>query len=109
MPHQVPIGPDHIKCPLWKKKMSEVCHKCPWWTCLRGKNPQTSADIDRWDCAIAHLPLLSIEVAQQVRQGAAATESFRNEVVARADAVRPLAPMGVEHAPSMPQPRLLGR
>jgi hypothetical protein len=48
------------------------------------------------DCAAA---LLNVEVAQQVRQGAAATESFRNEVVRRADAHRALpngAPIMIE-------------
>jgi hypothetical protein len=32
-------------------------------------------------CAIASMPMLQIEVAKQARSGAAATESFRNEVV----------------------------
>jgi hypothetical protein len=32
-------------------------------------------------CAVTALPMLQIEVAKEVRQGAAATESFRNEVV----------------------------
>lgn len=89
---QVPMGPENLVCPFHKKKMSDVCHKCPLWTCLRGANPQTGENMDRWDCAVAQLPLLMIETSQQVRQGAAATESFRNEVARRADSVRPLMP-----------------
>lgn len=67
---------------------------------MRGKNPNTGQDADRWDCAIALMPMLQIETAQQARHGAAATESFRNEVVKRADGVRPMA-AAVEHAKLM--------
>jgi len=41
----------------------------------------TGKEIDEWGCSIAWLPHLLIENAGQVRQGAAATESFRNEMV----------------------------
>lgn len=78
---QIPLGPSHLICPLHRKAMSKVCHSCPWWTQIRGKNPQSNEEIDQWNCAIGVLPMLNIEVAQQVRQGAAATESFRNEMV----------------------------
>jgi hypothetical protein len=44
-------------------------------------NPNTGEEIDRWDCAISFLPILLIEAAKEARQGAAATESFRNEMV----------------------------
>lgn len=54
---------------------------CALFTQLRGTHPQTGADIDEWGCSLAWLPILLIENAQQVRQGAAATESFRNEMV----------------------------
>ena len=86
MTAQIPHGPSHLYCPLWKKPMAKVCHTCPWWTQVRGRNPNSGAEVDRWDCAIAFMPLLQVEVASQVRQGAAATESFRNEVIARHDA-----------------------
>ena len=55
--------------------------RCAWFTCLRGTNPNTGQEIDEWICAVAALPLLQIEVAKETRQGAAATESFRNEMV----------------------------
>ena len=76
---QIPRGPKHLKCPQWKKAMSTVCHTCPWWTQVRGKDPQSNAEIDQWNCAISFQPMLALEIAQQVRQGAAATESFRNQ------------------------------
>jgi hypothetical protein len=63
--------------------MEQVCHKCPFWTQMRGVNPNTGDQVDHWGCAVAQLPMLLVETAMQARQGAAATESFRNEVVRR--------------------------
>lgn len=68
-------------CPQHKVDVSKVCHKCPWWTLLRGKHPQSEEQIDRWGCAIAWLPILMIEASQASHQTGAAVESFRNEVV----------------------------
>ena len=66
-------------CPLIKKDCVQL--QCAWFTQLRGTHPQTGAEIDEWMCAISAMPMLQIEVAKEARQGAAATESFRNEVV----------------------------
>ena len=66
-------------CPLIKKECVQM--KCAWFTCLRGTNPNTGQEIDDWRCAITALPLLQVEIAKEVRQGAAATESARNEMV----------------------------
>jgi hypothetical protein len=66
-------------CPLIKKDCVQL--KCAWFTMLRGTNPNTGKEVDEWMCAITALPLLQIEVAKEARQGAAATESFRNEMV----------------------------
>lgn len=92
---QIPRGPDHLKCPLWQRKMSAVCHTCPHWTQVRGANPNSGEQVDRWDCAIALLPLLLIENAQQSRQTGAATESLRNEIVSLAHR-RQAHPMMIE-------------
>ena len=54
---------------------------CPKFVSLKGKNPQTGADMETWGCVDSFLPLLLIEVSQQTRQAGAAIESFRNEVV----------------------------
>lgn len=78
---KIPHGDEGMICPLHKADMSTVCHKCPWWTHVRGKNPQNEELIDDWRCAVAMLPMLMLETSQQVRQVGAATESFRNEVV----------------------------
>lgn len=81
MTNQVPRGPDNLYCPFWRKKMSSVCHTCPNWTQVRGTNPNTGAEVDSWQCAVSILPMLLINTAKETRQGAAATESFRNEMV----------------------------
>lgn len=80
---QIPRGPETLVCPLLNKFMSKVCHTCPLWVQVRGKNPQTEEIMDKWDCSLAMLPMLMIENSQMSRQTGAAVESFRNEVVAR--------------------------
>lgn len=58
-----------------------VGEHCQLWTNVRGRDPQTGIEIDRWGCADAFVPLLLTGVVQQVGQAGAAIESFRNEVV----------------------------
>jgi hypothetical protein len=91
---QIPNGPKDLTCPLHRKPMSQVCATCPWWTQVRGKNPNTGDEVDRWDCSLAFLPMLLVETAQQSRQNGAATESMRNEMVRLAS--RPRAPIMIE-------------
>lgn len=79
---QIPRGPENMACPFHRKSMVKVCHTCPFWTQVRGSNPQTGQEVDSWNCAISFLPMLLVETSKEVRQGAAATESFRNEMVA---------------------------
>lgn len=66
-------------CPLVKDECLQL--KCAWFMQLRGKNPQTGADVDEWGCAVTWLPMLMIENSQQQRHTGAAVESFRNEMV----------------------------
>lgn len=66
----------------------QVLFRCPWYTQLRGADPQTGQERDEWACAIAWMPILAVETSKEVRQGAAATESFRNELVGRIDQTR---------------------
>ena len=70
-------------CPLGAKCeeiRDDIKYVCPWYTQIRGADPQSGADIDEWRCAIAWIPVLTIEGAQQGRQTGAAVESFRNEM-----------------------------
>jgi hypothetical protein len=78
---KIPHADEGGICPLHKKDMSLVCHKCPWWTMVRGKNPQSEEMIDDWRCAIALLPMLLVENAQVTRGTTAAMETFRNGMV----------------------------
>ena len=60
-----------------------VCieHRCAHYQHLLGKNPQTDAPLDHWDCAFNWTNILAIENAQQARQVGAAIERARNESV----------------------------
>ena len=65
---------------------------CRKWVQVRGTNPNTGEEINRFDCADAWMPILLVENAQQQRQTGAAIESFRNEVVkSNQDAARVIA------------------
>ena len=46
---------------------------------------RTEKDIDEWNCAIAWLPMLNINTANESRKTCEATESFRNEMVKQND------------------------
>lgn len=78
------------QCPLGSKceeVKDDIMYVCPWYTQVRGKDPQSDKEIDEWRCAIAWLPMLSIENAQMGRQTGAAVESFRNEMSRQNDAM----------------------
>ena len=79
---KIPHADEGAICPLHKVDTSEVCHKCPWWTRVIGKNPQSEEMIDDWRCAVALLPMLLIENSHMSRGTGAAVESLRNEIVA---------------------------
>ena len=59
---------------------------CAWFMKVVGKNPNTGAEVEDWGCAMAWLPILTIENSQQQRSTGAAVESFRNERVKANDA-----------------------
>lgn len=79
-----------VNCPLDGFK---PCRKlgCAWFTKIAGLHPQTGKEVEEWGCAVAWLPVLLIENAQQQRQTGAAVESFRNVVARAAEAPTMLA------------------
>lgn len=79
---QIPRADPGPVCPLHKRDVAEVCHTCPLWIQLRGKNHNNGQDIDEWGCSFRFLPVLLIENAAQTRGAAAATEDARNHIVA---------------------------
>lgn len=78
---KIPHADEGAICPLHKVDTSTVCHRCPWWTRVVGKNPQSEEMIDDWRCAIALLPMLLVENAQVTRGTTFAMETFRNGMV----------------------------
>lgn len=69
---------DDADCPLWREPCHQ--HKCRFYVQIMGHNPNTGEQVNKWDCAIAWMPMLMIENSQQQRQTGAAVESFRNAV-----------------------------
>jgi hypothetical protein len=67
-----------IYCPLIKSDCKQMA--CSWFMQIRGRHPQTGADLDEWMCAVAATPLLQMAVAQEVRHGAAETNALRTDV-----------------------------
>lgn len=81
--------------PAWLKKLLEetdepICpevqsacikHRCVRYVHVTGKNPQSGADMDYWDCTFNWLPALLLENSKVQRETGAAVESFRNEMV----------------------------
>lgn len=67
-------------CPL---NSFEPCKQldCAWFVKLAGTDANTGKPVDEFGCAVAWLPMLLIENAQQSRSTGAAVESFRNEMV----------------------------
>lgn len=74
----------NITCPLGhqcEQVNNGIVERCAWYTHLEGKNPQGENAIDEWGCAIAWMPILSIEMSQTNRGQTHALESFRNETI----------------------------
>lgn len=59
----------------------QILYRCPWLASVEGMDPNTGEKLNESRCSIAWLPMLMINTANESRKGAAATESFRNEMV----------------------------
>jgi hypothetical protein len=55
--------------------------ECAWFLKIAGTDNNTGKEIEDWGCAIAWMPILTIENSNQQRHTGAAVESFRNEMV----------------------------
>lgn len=73
-------------CPILK----DVCieSKCKWWTHVMGTDGQGKAT-DKYDCAIAWMPVLAIEISSKTRQNTATLDKVSNAMT---------DPGGVMHA-----------
>lgn len=65
-------------CPLMKGPCLE--HGCHFYVHLTGLNPQTGLAQDEWNCAIAWLPMLLIENANETRKNSASVDKVANEI-----------------------------
>ena len=77
-------------CPLVKGECKKL--ECVWFTQIAGSHPQTGEQFDEWGCAVAWMPLLSIENTKRLNEVGGAIESFRNITV---ETLSPVVP--VEH------------
>jgi hypothetical protein len=55
--------------------------ECAWFLKIAGRDANTGKEIEDWGCAMAWMPILTIENSNQQRSTSAAVESFRNEMV----------------------------
>lgn len=73
-----------LTCPLGhvcERVVDDHIEKCIWHVKIYGKNPTSEEIIDNWGCAIAWMPILSVEMSQTNRGQTQAIESMRNEAV----------------------------
>lgn|SRR5687768_14896132 len=74
-----PLG---AKCEEIKQEGKKtILYRCPWYVQVHGMDTNTGRETATWGCAIAWMPTLMINMANESRKGVAATESFRNEMV----------------------------
>lgn len=65
--------PDHPVKPGMKVQ-------CRWWQHVYGKDPQSEEIRDEWDCAVAWLPVTTLETSQMARQTSASVDKAANEM-----------------------------
>lgn len=77
----------NIRCPhtSFAKSCREIYIEseggCPKYVHIRGVDPNTGKEVDRFGCVDSFIPMLLIENSNMQRQTGAAVESFRNEMV----------------------------
>lgn len=74
-----------VTCPLGhtcQKVVDGHIERCAWYVKMQGSDPSTGQEVNKDECGLVAIPMLLVEVARQTRSTTAATESFRNEMVA---------------------------
>lgn len=90
--------PDQTCSQLNGRRCIKVCPTCVHFTHIRGVNPNTGVEVDKYDCVFNLLLLTQLEGNLLQRQTGAATESLRNEMVIVAKAQAEAAANVVENA-----------
>jgi len=71
-----PLGHTCQKC----EEDGTVLERCMWYVKMRGTNPNTGEELDKWGCAIAWQPILMTEATKEARTLSASVQGNRNEV-----------------------------
>lgn len=70
-------------CPLGAKceeAKDGAIVRCAWYSQVRGTNRNTGEEVDKWACAMQHMPMLLIENSFFQRATSAEVSELRNEV-----------------------------
>jgi hypothetical protein len=96
-----PLG---AKCEEAKQEGNkQVLYRCPWYIQVRGVDVNTGQETGTWGCAIAWMPTLMINTANESRKGVAATESFRNEMVKQGEKTQQVMLLAAQLAKPVPK------
>lgn len=72
--------------------------KCQLWVKVSGTPPQAEAPVDYYACADSWMPMLTLEVANMVRQNTASTDKVASEVKAHRDENMTMGAIAVQRA-----------
>ena len=81
-------------CPLIQGDCKKL--ECVFFTQIAGSHPQTGEEFDEWGCAIAWMPILSIENTKRLNEVGASIDSFRNATV---ETLSPVVPVEQQFKP----------
>lgn len=62
------------------RKVKCIEHDCMMWTQVMGTHPQTGEQMNQWSCAVAWMPTLILNVAQEGRKTQAAIQHINNQL-----------------------------
>jgi len=54
--------------------------ECRWWTHVYGKDPQTEKILDHFDCSMAWMPVVMLEVSQMSRHNTSSLDKVANSM-----------------------------
>ena len=68
-------------CPMFRKDVSEVCHKCEWFQSQLVTKPSAPGEpFEHWACALNMFVVVGRDMGAAVNGLQVATEGFRNEM-----------------------------
>lgn len=73
-----PPAPTGLKCPLYQKDVSKVCHTCVWYDVLHGTNAGGER-VELWGCVMNRLAITMQDVGGITAQTCASMDRMRHE------------------------------